>query len=116
VRATRERAAIIVAGGAAMTQSTIQANQLATRNYADVSASSSSTTSATDDRMQRERIEAIRGVETYHDPLECGTVQLDATYDHAWRIKNQQSYILTNDPNFNPGQYDIDARQLAVVQ
>jgi hypothetical protein len=28
----------------------------------------------------------------------------------------QQSYILTNDPNFNPGQYDIAARQLAVVQ
>jgi hypothetical protein len=117
VRATRERAAIIVAGGAAMTQSTIQANQMATRNYADVSAgSSSSSTSATDDRMQRERIEAIRGVETYHDPLEGGTVQLDATFDHAWRINNQQSYILTNDPNFNPGQYDIDARQLAVVQ
>jgi hypothetical protein len=100
-----------------MTQSTIQANQMATRNYADVSAgSSSSSTSATDDRMQRERIEAIRGVETYHDPLEGGTVQLDATFDHAWRINNQQSYILTNDPNFNPGQYDIDARQLAVVQ
>ncbi len=117
VRATRERAAIIVAGGAAMTQATIQANQMATRHYADVSTSSgSSSTSATDDRMQRERIEAIRGVETYHDPLEGGTVQLDATYDHAWRVNNQQSYILTNDPNFNPGLYNIDASQLAVVQ
>jgi len=117
VRATRERAAIIVAGGAAMTQSTIQANQLASRNYADVSTGGgASSTSATDDRMQRERVEAIRGVETYHDPLEGGTVQLDATYDHAWRVNNQQTYILTNDPNFNPGLYDIDARQLAVVQ
>ena len=117
VRATRERAAIIVAGGAAMTQSTIQANQLASRNYADVTTSAGgSSTSATDDRLQRERIEAIRGVETYHDPLEGGTVQLDATYDHAWRVNNQQAYILTNDPNFNPGLYDIDARQLAVVQ
>jgi hypothetical protein len=117
VRATRERAAIIVAGGAAMTQATIQANQMATRYYADVATSgSSSSTSATDDRMQRERIEAIRGVETYHDPLEGGTVQLDATYDHAWRVNNQQAYILTNDPNFNPGQYNIDASQLAVVQ
>ena len=117
VRGTRERAAIIVAGGAAMTQATIQANQMATRNYADVTTGGgSSSTSATDDRMQRERIEAIRGVETYHDPLEGGTVQLDATYDHAWRVQNQQSYILTNDPNFNPGQYNIDARQLAVVQ
>ncbi len=117
VRATRERAAIIVAGGAAMTQATIQANQMATRNYADVATGGgSASASATDDRMQRERIEAIRGVETYHDPLEGGTVQLDATFDHAWRVQNQQSYILTNDPNFNPGQYNIDARQLAVVQ
>jgi hypothetical protein len=117
VRATRERAAIIVAGGAAMTQATIAANQMATRNYADVPTSNgSSSTSATDDRMHRERLEALRGVETYHDPLEGGTVQLDATYDHAWRVENQQSYILTNDPNFNPGQYDITARQLAVVQ
>jgi hypothetical protein len=117
VRGTRERAAIIVAGGAAMTQSTIQANQLASRNYADVTTGgAASSTNATDDRMQRERIEAIRGVETYHDPLEGGTVQLDATYDHAWRINNQQSYILTNDPNFNPGLYDIDARRLAIVQ
>src|SRR5690606_14118065 len=92
VRATRERAAIIVAAGAAMTQSTIEANRLASRNYADVASSSSSSTSATDDRIHRERLEALRGVETYHDPLEGGTVQLDATYDHAWRINDQQAY------------------------
>ena len=77
---------------------------------------SSSSTSATDDRMQRERIEAIRGVETYHDPVEGGSVQLDNTFDHAWRVNNQNAYILTNDPNFNPGLYDIEARELKVVQ
>jgi len=43
-------------------------------------------------------------------------VQLDATYDHAWRINDQPAYILTNDPNFNPGLYNIDAQQLRVVQ
>jgi hypothetical protein len=116
VQATRERAALIVASGAALTRATIESNQMATRNYADVASSTSSSTSATDDRMQRERIEAIRGVETYHDPVEGGTVQLDNTYDHAWRVNNQNAYILTNDPNFNPGLYDIDAQQLKVVQ
>lgn len=123
VQGVRDRAAIIVAGGAAMTRATIEANRIAARNYADISisssgstSSSSSSTDATDERIQRERIEAIRGVETYHDPLEGGTVQLDATYDHAWRVSNQQAYILTNDPNFNPGLYNIDAQQLQVVQ
>jgi len=40
-----------------------------------------------------------------------------AQVDGAQRgVNNLQAYILTNDPNFNPGLYDIDARQLAVVQ
>jgi hypothetical protein len=118
-RGTRERAAIIIAGGAAMTRATIEANQIASRNYADVSSSSggnSSSTSATDDRIHRERLESLRGVETYHDPVEGGTIQLDNTFDHAWRVNNDKAYILTNDPNFNPGLYDIDAQQLRVVQ
>jgi hypothetical protein len=55
----------------------------------------------TSDRMQRETIESIRGVETYHDPADGRPVQLDNTYDHAWRM-NDGSYVLTNDPNFNP--------------
>jgi hypothetical protein len=74
------------------------------------------TRSLTSDRMQRESIEAIRGVETYNDPLEGGPVQLDATYDHAWRVTNDNSYILTDDPNFNPGLYDIQAQRLQVIQ
>jgi hypothetical protein len=119
-RGVRDRASIIVAGGAALTQSTIAANRLATRNYADVSTSGASTlsssTSATDDRIHRERIEVLRGVETYHDPVEGGTVQLDNTFDHAWRVNNEKAYILTNDPNFNPGLYQIEAQQLGVVQ
>jgi hypothetical protein len=119
VRGTRERAAIIVAGGAALTQSTIAANQLASRNYADVrgpGSASGASNSATDDRIQRERLEVLRGVETYHDPVEGGTVQLDNTFGHAWRVNNEKAYILTNDPNFNPGLYQIDAQQLGVVQ
>jgi hypothetical protein len=115
-RGVRDRASIIVAGGAALTQSTIEANRIAARNYADVSGSGPSSTSATDERIHRERIEILRGVETYHDPVEGGTVQLDNTFDHAWRVNNEKAYILTNDPNFNPGLYQIEAQQLGVVQ
>jgi hypothetical protein len=68
------------------------------------------------DRNQREFIEAIRGVETYNDPVYGGPVQLDHSYDHAWRVNNDDSYILTNDPNFNPGLYNIEAQQLNVLQ
>jgi hypothetical protein len=119
----KDRAGIIVAGGAALTASTIAANQAAANRavkngYADAytSSTSSSSSSGTDDRAQRERIESIRGVETYDDPLYGGTVQLDNTYDHAWRVQTSDTYILTNDPNFNPGAYDIDAQQLKVAR
>lgn len=117
-QAVKDRAAIIVAAGAAMTAATVARNKAAgeraVRNsYADPAPSSSSSSrDATEDRMQRERIEGIRGVETYDDPVYGGTVQLDATYDHAWRVNNSDSYILTNDPNFNPGSYNLDAQQL----
>jgi hypothetical protein len=42
-------------------------------------------------------------------------VQLDHTYGNAWRVNNQDAYILTKDPNFNPGQYGIQATQMKVV-
>ena len=65
-------------------------------------------------KKQRESIEAIRGVETYLEPVAGGVVQLDNTYDHAFRVRDG-SYLLTNDPNFNPGQFGIEADQLKVV-
>jgi hypothetical protein len=69
------------------------------------------------DRQQRERIEAIRGVETYNDPVGGRPVQLDSTYQHAWRVNNSDNtYILTNDVNFNPGAYNIDAQQMKPLQ
>jgi hypothetical protein len=123
VQATKDRAGIIVAAGAALTASTIAANKAAgeraVRNsYADPkpASSSSSTKDDTDDRIHRKNIDGLRGVETYDDPVYGGTVQLDNTYDHAWRVNNADSYILTNDPNFNPGLYDIDAQQLKVAR
>lgn len=53
------------------------------------------------DRGAREFNEAIRGVETYNDPINGGSVQLDNTYENAWQL-NDGTYVLTDDPSFNP--------------
>ena len=53
------------------------------------------------DRGSREFNEYIRGVETYNDPINGGSVQLDNTYDNAWQL-NDGTYVLTDDPSFNP--------------
>jgi len=53
------------------------------------------------DRGQRESIEAIRGVETYHDPYHGGTVELDHSYEHAWQL-DDGTYVLTDDNFFEP--------------
>ena len=122
----RERAAIMVAGGAAATRSNIAAFEAMTQ--ASIRSSNGSIAAQrprdggmfpsdrTTDRMQRESVEAVRGVETYYDPVGERAVQLDTSYDQAWRVNNQDAYILTRDPNFNPGQYGIEATQMGVVQ
>jgi hypothetical protein len=57
---------------------------------------------ASEDRMQRERIESIRGTETYNDPnVPGGTVELSSMYNHAWRMPDD-TYILTDDASFDP--------------
>lgn len=123
VQGTKDRAAIIVAGGAAATKANIESFQIASGARSSGSTSGSGSGSrelypgeATGDRMQRENVEAIRGVETYHDPVSNSAVQLDHTYGNAWRVNNQDAYILTKDPNFNPGQYGIQATQMKVVK
>lgn len=125
VKGTAERAAIIVAGGAAATKTNIEAfREMARPRTSSGGAAGGSDGGsgelypgeAAGDRMQRESIEAVRGVETYHDPVDNRAVQLDHTYDHAWRVNNQEAYILTKDPNFNPGQYGIDATQMGVIR
>jgi hypothetical protein len=122
----RERAAIIVAGGAAATKSNIAAFESMTqRSIADSNAAIDAARprdggvfpgDVSADRMQREAIEAVRGVDTWRDPVGGVNVQLDATYDHAWHLNNQDTYILTKDPNFNPGQYGLEATQMGAVR
>ncbi len=67
------------------------------------------------DRGQRETIEAIRGVETFNDPINGGTVQLDNTYKHAWQLQDG-SYVLTDDEFFSPYQsFGIDGHRLQIT-
>ncbi len=54
------------------------------------------------DRQHRAFIEAIRGVQTYEDPMSSvGQVELSNEYESAYRL-NDGSYVLTNDPSFDP--------------
>ena len=106
---------MIVAGGAAATKANIESFQRASGLIGREGSGESYPGEAAGDRRQRLSIEAIRGVDSYHDPVSNSTVQLDHTYGNAWRVNNQDAYILTKDPNFNPGQYGIQATQMKVV-
>jgi hypothetical protein len=66
------------------------------------------------DRTQRESIESIRGVETYNDPHYGGTVQLSNQYQHAWQLRDG-SYLLTDDPNFDPARLNLQGTKLRVA-
>lgn len=56
------------------------------------------------DNVARRESEAIRDVQTYNDPNSpTGQVELSNQYDNAWRL-NDGTYVLTNDPSFNPYQ------------
>lgn len=68
--------------------------------------------SAVNDRLSRETSENIRGVETYHDPYNGGTVELDNSYDHAWQT-NDGSYVLSNDDLYQPG---LNSQRLTPVE
>ena len=67
------------------------------------------------DKNQREFVEMVRGVETYHEPVDGGVVQLDNTYNHAWRVRDG-TYLLTNDPNFRPGVVGLEGQELQKVE
>lgn len=67
------------------------------------------------DRIHREQIEAIRGVETFHDPINGGTVQLDNSFEQAWQLEDG-TFVLTNDAFFEPWRdLGIDGALLQVV-
>lgn len=70
------------------------------RDISDIQMSIYRTQSASGDYIQRESSEAIRGVETYNDQYNGGTVELDNTYEYNWQLENGD-IVQTNDANFN---------------
>lgn len=64
------------------------------------------------ERQTREFSEYIRGVETYDDPEYGGPVEIDNSYKHAWRVKNDDTYIMTDDGDFKPHVYGIEATEM----
>jgi hypothetical protein len=55
---------------------------------------------ASRDRIAESWGQTLRGVETWHDPS-GGSVELSAGYNEAWS-RPDGTYILSNDPNFDP--------------
>jgi hypothetical protein len=57
---------------------------------------------ASQDRINRNFSEYIRGVETYHDPVRGGTVELPSGYNNAWYNGSTNEYIVTDSQLYNP--------------
>ena len=58
-------------------------------------------TNRSQDRIDREWSEYIRGTETYQDPVRGEPVELPSGQNHAW-VSRGGEYFLTDNPNFNP--------------
>ncbi|MBW7889506.1 MAG: hypothetical protein H3C48_00435 [Chitinophagaceae bacterium] len=52
------------------------------------------------DQMHSNFIKAIREVETYRDAT--GTYEMSSNYNHAWSRNDGSSFIMTDNPNFDP--------------
>lgn len=60
------------------------------------------------DRMHTNFIKTIREVENYRD--ETGKIELVSGYNHAWSRSDGSSFIMTNNPNFDPSSVLQDNR------
>ncbi|ODU72362.1 MAG: hypothetical protein ABT05_00305 [Lautropia sp. SCN 66-9] len=59
-------------------------------------------TQATQDRIHTNNVRALREVHGYRAPR-GGVVELPHHYQHAWQLRDG-SYVLTDNPNFNPAR------------
>jgi len=60
------------------------------------------------DRIHTNFVKAIREVETYRD--ETGKVELSSGYNHAWSRSDGGSFIMSDNPNFDPSSVLQDQR------
>ncbi len=66
------------------------------------------TTQSSQDRMHTNFIKTIREVENYRD--ETGKYEMVSGYNHAWSRSDGTSFILSNNPNFDPSSVLQDQR------
>lgn len=74
----------------------------------DASMRSWEATQQSQDRAHSTFIKAIREVENYRD--EKGKIELSSGYEHAWSRGDGSSFILSNNPNFDPSSVFLDNR------
>lgn len=60
------------------------------------------------DRIHTNFVKAIREVENYQD--ETGKVELSSGYNHAWSRSDNSSFIMSDNPNFDPSSVFQDQR------
>lgn len=65
-------------------------------------------TQASQDRMHTNFVKAIREVENYQD--ETGKIELSSGYNHAWSRSDGSSFIMSDNPNFDPSSVFQDQR------
>lgn len=58
---------------------------------------------ATNDRVNQQFSNYVRGVEQYHSPFQTYAVQLPSGYNQVWG-NSQGQYLLSNSASFNPNQ------------
>ena len=57
-------------------------------------------TQASQDKMHTDFIKTIRGVENFRD--ETGRYEMASGYNHVWSRGDGTSFVLSDNPNFNP--------------
>lgn len=65
-------------------------------------------TQQSQDRIHTNFIKTIREVENYRD--ETGKIEMVSGYNHAWSRSDGSSFIMTNNPNFDPSSVLQDNR------
>lgn len=65
-------------------------------------------TQSSQDRMHTNFVKSIREVENYRD--ETGKVELGSAYNHAWSRSDGSSFIMSDNPNFDPSSVFQDQR------
>lgn len=84
------------------------ANGQARLNNMDAQMRSWEQTQSSQDRMHNNFIKTIREVENYRD--ETGKIELSSGYNHAWSRSDGSSFILSNNPSFDPAAASLDNR------